>query len=46
VNRILQNRGRRAALDTLAQDLEEGRISPREAQAYYEQIAPDSLLQR
>jgi hypothetical protein len=46
VNRVLQNRGRRAALDTLAQDLEEGRISPREAQAYYEQIAPDSLLQR
>ena len=46
LNQTLRREGRRAALLKLADDREAGRLTPRQAQAYYEQIAPDSLLQR
>lgn len=44
LNSALRSQGRRAALTKIADDLEAGRITERQAAAYYQQVAPDSLL--
>lgn len=46
LNQSLRSQGRRAALNKIADDLEAGRITERQAAAYYQQVAPDSLLNR
>jgi hypothetical protein len=45
-NRILQNRGRVALIDTMRRDLKERRLTPRQGRALMEQIVPDSTLRR
>lgn len=44
LNSALRSQGRRVALTKIADDLEAGRITERQAAAYYQQVAPDSLL--
>lgn len=46
LNRTLRQRGRAATLDTILTDMDEGRITPRQARRFAQQVVPDSVASR